>query len=188
MAADAILALNNSTTTKTITIVDEGLTQEGIREVLDKVVAYVQNGGVAIIAGGRLSEHMSRDYAINDYKRFFDAFGLPWEKGTSFYNRCLYKFNDECTLPGGIDMRWWPRNLHLKVVNIKNAQPHDRIFIPNEDAEVERSIFAQPRVDPNLAAVTGDFVGSGYLLYVGDTHWEWESTRIVLGLLQTYRS
>ncbi|KAL3456493.1 hypothetical protein BJX64DRAFT_270592 [Aspergillus heterothallicus] len=183
-ASAAIQALEESFP-RVVILVDEGLTSETNRDVLNKLVAYVRNGGVAMIAGLHFALSFSREFNSREFKRFFEAFDLPWEKGNCFYSSCLYKFNEYCNLNTYAEMRQWPQKFDLKVVNIKNARPFERIYIPNEPDEIERSVFAQRRVDPNQAAVTGAQIGRGYLLYIGDVNWEWESAVITLVLVYT---
>jgi hypothetical protein len=78
-SASAMIYALASTTFKAIIIADEGLTERDTanQEVLARIKCYVENGGLAITG-----LHFTSFTPMDNFKAFFQAFGLPWEMAT----------------------------------------------------------------------------------------------------------
>lgn len=154
-----------------ILVTDEGLTKTKHRAVLDKVASYIRNGGLVIVG-----LHFPKFTETDVFDKFFnETFGLPWQQGD--YLRCYFQLNPSCSLPTGVSSNSFPAPYSMKVHLVKNAQPHEKIFVPEADA-----IFKSQYVDPAQAAVVGAKVGNGYLAYIGDVNRGEGSDNIILSL------
>ena len=70
----------------------------------------------------------------------------------------------------------------MKVLHVKNARPHEKIFVPVADAITQSLVFPLEYVDQAQAAVVGAKVGNGYLAYAGHVNSEEGSDNIILSL------
>lgn len=173
VASKAIKYLEESNP-RAIIVTDEGLTGTKNRAVLDKVVSYVRNGGLVIFG-----LHFPNFTDFNTFDDFFSgAFGLPWKHGG--YQSADFEFNPSCSLPPATNSL--PAPYSMKVLHVKNAQPHEKIFIPVNDAETQSLAFPQEYVYQAQAAVAGAKVGNGYLVYCGDVNPGDGSDKIILSL------
>ncbi|KAL4869741.1 hypothetical protein BDV12DRAFT_167141 [Aspergillus spectabilis] len=173
-ASAAIRALNESNLSAII-ITDEGLTKRSNQQVLFKVVEYVRNGGYAI-AG----LHFPSFTRMDAFKNFFAAFGLPWENGD--YHRTDFEFHRNCALPPTV-ITTIPGPYSMKALHIKNAELHEKIFVPVGGAQTQSHVFPADCVDESQAAITGAHVGDGFLVYCGDVNGESGSDQVILTLL-----
>lgn len=173
-AAIQYLEANNP---RSILVTDEGLTKKKNKAVLDKVVSYVHNGGLAI-AGLLFPSYTKKDVLDNFFTK---SFGLPWQHGD--YHRSDFRFNPSCSLPTGVASTSLPAPYSMKALHVKNARPHEKIFIPTANAKTQSHVFPPESVDQDQAAVVGAKVGTGYFVYVGDVNGEKGSDKIVLALL-----
>lgn len=174
-AGPAIRYLQRSTP-KAIIITDEGLTDQANAEVLQKVVSYVQNGGLAII--GLHFPSFTTMTAMNNL--FASSFNLPWRRGD--YHRTVFERNPSCVLPQDAKQTSLPGPCSMKCLHIKNARPHEKIFIPVSDAMTQSNVFPPEYVDKAQAAAAGAQIGKGYLAYCGDVNGEAGSNQIILTL------
>lgn len=170
--ADGAIRYLGENNPRAILITDEGLTDRKNAEVLQKVISYVQNGGIAII-GLHFPNFVTMD-AMND---LFASFGLPWERGD--YHRTDFEFNPSSVLPRVVEASSFPGPFSMKTLHIKNARPLEKIFIPISDAQTQSHVFAPEYVDRTQAAVTGAKIGNGYLVYCGDVNGEVGSNQII---------
>jgi hypothetical protein len=173
--ASAAIRVLNESNPAAIIITDEGLTERSNRQVLLKVVEYVRNGGYAI-AG----LHFPSFTQMDDFRNFFAAFGLPWENGD--YHRTDFEFHRNCALPPTV-ITTIPGPYSMKALHIKNAQIHEKIFIPVGGAQTQSHVFPAEHVDESQAAITGACVGDGFLVYCGDVNGESGSNQVILTLL-----
>lgn len=164
---------------KAILVTDEGLAKAEHVPVLDLVVSYVRNGGL-MIAGF----HFPNFTAMGDFDKFFnEGFGLPWKYGD--YHRTNFGFNHSCSLPATVVSNSFPPPYSMKAVHIKNAEPHEKIFVPITGAKTQSLVFPPEEVDQTQAAVVGTKVGDGFIVYIGDVNSEKESfdiTRRLCGI------
>lgn len=174
-AAGAIryLSANNP---KAIIITDEGITEKKNEEALRKVHSYIRNGGLTIIG-----LHFP---TFTQMGRFDDLFGrvfdLPWRHGD--YHRTTFRVNPSCALPDGVELPSMPEPYSMKALHVKNARPHEKIFVPVADAMTQSHVFPPSYVDQSQAATTGAKIGDGYLVYCGDVNPEVGSDRAILAL------
>ncbi|KAL3454633.1 hypothetical protein BJX65DRAFT_301268 [Aspergillus insuetus] len=173
-APDALEVLKASQP-RAVIITDEGISKQENLEVLEQVVKYVKDGGLAIVAGYWFSVDVVLG-STGDPRPFFDAFDLPWEAGNS-HTYSLWIFNKNCSLPDGARITWVPDTCAMSILSLKNVGPDERIYVPYEQAGLE------PPPDVTEAAVAGAHVGNGYFAYVGDLNWVMRSELLVLALL-----
>ncbi|PWY75233.1 hypothetical protein BO94DRAFT_568592 [Aspergillus sclerotioniger CBS 115572] len=160
-------------TPRAIIVADQGITEPENRTVVEKLVSYVRNGGVAIVG-----LHFPNFASCEGIDSFFQqAFGLPWAHGD--YHRCMFAFNPACTLPPGIVPSSFPGSYSMKVLHIQHARSHEKLFVPVEGAQ---SAFLSISADPEQAAVVGAKVGNGYVFYSGDIYPQEESDQVILSL------
>lgn len=174
-AAGAIryLAANNP---KAIIITDEGITEKGNEKALEKLHSYIRNGGLAIIG-----LHFPTFTQMGRFDHLFGSvFGLPWRHGD--YHRTTFQVNPSCALPAGVELSSMPEPYSMKVLHIKNARPHEKIFVPVADAMTQSYVFPPSYVDQTQAATTGAKIGDGYLVYCGDVNPEVGSDVTILAL------
>jgi hypothetical protein len=114
-------------------------------------------------------------------KFFNETFGLPWQHGD--YHRSDFHLNPSCSLPTGVAPNSLPAPYSMKVLHIKNARPHEKIFVPVANAMTQSHVFPPEYVDQAQGAVVGAKVGNGYLVYVRDVNAEEGSNNIILSLL-----
>ncbi|KAL2801875.1 hypothetical protein BJX63DRAFT_416391 [Aspergillus granulosus] len=151
------------TTFKAIFITDEGLANSNKqnREVLAKIKSYTENGGLTIVG-----LHFPAFMQMDKFKRFFEAFGLPWTNGD--YQRTTFQLHPSGILPESTETSSLPGPYSMKALHIKGAKPQEKLFVPIEGA-------AQ-------AGVAGARLGSGYLIYCGDVNGEDGSNQLMLAL------
>ncbi|MCJ1267843.1 hypothetical protein MMC22_007729 [Lobaria immixta] len=77
----------------------------------------------------------------------------------------------------------FPQPYSMKVLHVKNARPHEKIFIPMANAMTQSLVFPPEHVDQTQAAVVAAKVGNGYLVYAGDVNPEKGSDKIIQSLL-----
>jgi len=172
-ASGAIQYLNNNNPSA-ILITDEGLAKKGNKPVLDRVIEYIRNGGLAVA-----SLHFPSFINQSAFDHFFGAFDLPWTRGD--YDRTTFQFNPASTFPG-LQTAAVPERYSMKALRIKNARPHEKIYVPVAGAKTESRVFPPGHVDEAQAAVVGAKLGDGYLVYIGDVNNEEESVKILLAL------
>ncbi|KAI2867953.1 hypothetical protein CBS11852_11409 [Aspergillus niger] len=127
--ANAALQIIGETTFKAIIITDEGLAESNQenQEVLVKIKAYVEKGGIAIVG-----LHFPNFTPMDKFRRFFEAFGLAWKNGD--YHRTTFRLNPSVFLPESIEAASLPGPYSMKVLHVKNAKRQEKIFIPIEGA------------------------------------------------------
>ena len=158
---------------KAILVTDEGLTKKKNKPVLPKLVSYLQNGGLVIVA-----LHFPSFTNMDRFDNFFEFFQLPWKHGD--YHRTDFQFNPSCVLPCTVAKDSFPPPFSMKVLHVKNAREGEKIFIPVPEATTQSHVFPPTHVDQAQAAVVGAKVGDGFLIYAGDVNGEIGSTKIIL--------
>ncbi|KAJ5176641.1 uncharacterized protein N7482_002518 [Penicillium canariense] len=174
--ASAALRTIAETSFKAIIITDEGLTESNqeTREVLAKIKAYIENGGLTIVG-----LHFPNFTPMPKLGQFFETFGLPWKYGD--YHRTNFQLNPSGLLPEGIEPSSMPEPYSMKVLHVKNARPQEKLFVPIEGAVTQSLVFSPRNVDQAQAAVAVARLGAGYL-YCGDVNGEDGSNRLMLAL------
>ncbi|TPR06541.1 Alpha/beta hydrolase family protein [Aspergillus niger] len=175
--ASAALRTIAETTFSAIIITDEGLSHSNqqAREVLAKIKAYIENGGL-VIAGLHFPNFSPKD----KFRRFFRSFGLPWSDGD--YHRTTFQLNPSGLLPERIGASTLPEPYSMKVLHIKDAGSQEKRYVPTEGALTQSHVFPPMRADETQAAVVGARLGRGYLYYCGDVNWEDGSNQLMLSL------
>jgi hypothetical protein len=170
-------AINYLTTTtpRAIIATDEGLTKSSNAAVLEKVLSYIQNGGLMIIG-----LHFPNFTAMDVFDRFFQTLGLPWKHGD--YHRTSFRFNPSCTLPNGMNSASFPGPYSMKVLHVKNAKAQEKIFVPVPGGMTQSAVFPPAYVDQAQAAVVGAKIGEGYLVYDGNVNPEEGQVKVILAL------
>ncbi|KAL4778154.1 hypothetical protein BJX76DRAFT_366668 [Aspergillus varians] len=140
-----------------------------------QVESYIHNGGLAIVG-----LHFPNFTTMDKFTNFFSVFGLPWTNGD--YHRSSFEFNPACSLPNSAAPSSFPAPYSMKVLHIKNAKPHEKVFVPDQGAQTQSLVFAAESVDHSQAAVTAARLGEGYLVYCGDVNGEVGSNRFMLAL------
>ncbi|EED14063.1 transcription factor Rba50, putative [Talaromyces stipitatus ATCC 10500] len=182
--ADAAIRYLTEKNPKAIIITDEGLTLNENTQVLEKVVEYVRNGGRAII--GLLFPNCAQWDDIGDL--FNRAFQLPWKSAN--YMRETFEVNPSCTLPDSVSVSSLPKSYMAKALHIKNARPHEKILVPEnefdeedyEDRPIPERGLTPAYLEQTQAMVTGAKVGDGYVAYCGDVNGEDGSDKVILAL------
>lgn len=77
--------------------------------------------------------------------RFFNAFGLPWKSGD--YHRTTFQFNPSSMLPADAKPASMPDEYSMKVLHVRDARSHEKIFIPTADAQTQSIVFPPADVD-----------------------------------------
>ena len=158
-AAGAIRFLE-ANTPRAIMITDQGVTQPANKAVIDKIIAYVRGGGLAIIG-----LHFPSQTTGPAFKALFRSFGLPWEPAETSSRE--FRFNVGCELPSGatpIAVKPYT----MKALLIKNALPREKIIVPvNTSMQV---------------AVAGAKVGEGSVVYAGGVEPGETSDTVILSL------
>ena len=161
---------------KAILVTDEGLTESKNKGVLAKLLAYVQKGGLVIIG-----LHFPNFTTQDAFDKFFqEGFGLSWQRGD--YHRTTFQFNPPCSLPSGILKGSFPSTYSMKVLHVKNANQHEKIFVPVPGAMTQSFILPPSPVDETQAAVVGANIGDGFLVYCGDVNGEEGTDKVILAL------
>ncbi|GKZ21579.1 hypothetical protein AbraIFM66951_005215 [Aspergillus brasiliensis] len=175
--ASAALKTIAETTFDAIIITDEGLTKSNqqTREILAKIKAYIENGGL-VIAGLHFPNFSPKD----KFRRFFRSFGLPWSDGD--YCRTTFQLNPSGLLPETIDTSSLPQPYSMKVLHIKDARSQEKLYVPIEGALTQSHVLPPTPVNQTQAAVVGAKLGRGYLSYCGDVNAENGSDQLMLSL------
>jgi hypothetical protein len=161
---------------KAIVVTDEGLTKAKNSAVLDRVVSYVRNGGLVIVG-----LHFTSFTQMDVFDKFFnEGLSLPWKHGD--YHRTTFQLNSSSSLPTGVASNSFPAPYSMKVLHVKYAEPHEKIFVPITDAMTQSHVFSPEYVDQTQAAVVGTRLGDGYIAYVGDVNAEKGSDDVILRL------
>lgn len=171
---NAAIRFLDDNTPKTIVITDQGLNNEENKNVLDRVVSYVRDGGTVVVGF-----HFPNFTNGDEFEAFFKAFELPWAYGD--YHRTDFGFNPACALPANVLPASFPAPYSMKVLHVDKARPEEKMFVPVDGARIQSHVFAPvPVSDPTQAAVAGAKIGEGYLVYVGDVNPETGSAEVVL--------
>jgi hypothetical protein len=174
--ADAAIRYLEANDPKVIIITDEGLTGPQHKEVHQKVLSYIQNGGLVIVG-----LHFTVFTTQEAFDYFFnEGFNLPWRRGD--YHRTTFQFNRTCTLPASVAKYSIPPPYSMKVLHVKDARPDEKVFLPLSGAMTESNVFPAAHVDEAQAAVAATKIGAGFLFYVGDVNGEEESDKLILAL------
>lgn len=174
--ANGVLRYLATNSPKVILVTDEGLTKAKNSAVLDRVISYLRNGGLVIVG-----LHFTGFTRMDVFDKFFNqSFGLSWKHGD--YHRTDFQFNPSCSLPTGVASDSFPAPYSMKVLHVKDAEPHEKIFVPTTDAMTQSRVFPPEFVDQTQAAVVGTKVEDGYLVYAGDVNNEKESFDVILRL------
>ncbi|KAF9892330.1 hypothetical protein FE257_002107 [Aspergillus nanangensis] len=149
-SATAALRTIDETTFKAIIITDGGLAESNqeTREVIAKIKSYIENGGLAIVG-----LHFAGSVDLGQFGDFWRAFGLSWKRGS--YHRSTFRLNPSGPLPESIAPSLLPEPYSMKVLHIKNAERHERLFVPTEDAVVQSLVSSPTHVDQAQTAVAG---------------------------------
>jgi hypothetical protein len=70
----------------------------------------------------------------------------------------------------------------MEVFHIKDAQQHEKIFVPVPGGQTQSMVFPPSYVDEIHAAVVGAKIGDGFVVYVGDVNPEKGSDKVILAL------
>ena len=163
-----------STTTPTrIIITDPGITQPAHSAVLEKVVSYVRDGGIAILAF-----HFSGSIRPLDLNSFFRSYwNLPWEFGD--YHRTTVHLNQRVPQVPKLNL---PAAYSQKAVFLKNVAPNAALYLPDRNSMTESHVFPSEPVDVEQTPVAFAPVGEGWLGYVGDVNTEEGSDAVILAM------
>ncbi|KAJ5381425.1 uncharacterized protein N7496_003853 [Penicillium cataractarum] len=172
--ADAAIRYLEQNNPKAIIITDQGLTERANANVLQKVVSYIRNGGIAIV-GLHFPSFVTMD-AMNNF--FASGFALPWKRGD--YHRTDFAFNPSYNLPREVNASSLPGPYSMKTLHIMDARPSEKIFVPIANAQTQSHVFPPGYVDQSQAAVTGAKIGNGHLIYCGDVNGEAGSDSVIL--------
>jgi hypothetical protein len=161
---------------KAIIVTDEGLTETENKAALDKVMLYLRNGGLVIFA-----LHFPSFITMDVFDRFWkQTFDLPWKHGD--YHRTDFQFNRTCTLPNSVASASFPAPYSMKVLHVKDARSHEKLFVPTPGSMTQSHVFPPGHVDLAQAGIVGTKVGNGYMVYVGDVNGEKGSDSAILAL------
>lgn len=174
-SASGALNFLSAQTPRAILATDEGLTKPSNGPVLEKVLSYVRNGGLLLIG-----LHFPNFTNMDVFDKFFGDLGLPWKHGD--YHRTTFQFNGGCTLPDGMSRMKFPGSYSMKVLHVKGARAHEKIFVPVPQATTQSMVFPPEYVDQAQAAIVGAKIGEGYLVYDGNVNPEEGQNRVVLTL------
>ena len=108
---------------KAIIITHEGLTNLQNRKVLAKVKDYIENSGLAIV-----DLHFPNFTTAPQFDNFSKAFDITWRRGA--YHRSTFGFVYTSTIPTSLKRSSLPRSYSMKVLHVKDARPHEKIFVP----------------------------------------------------------
>lgn len=141
-------------------VTDEGLSERKHPAVLEKVKAYIQQGGLVIIG-----LHMPNFIDMDAFDNLFQiGFGLTWERGD--YHRTTFQFNPSSNLPNTISRGSVPGPYSMKVLHVESALPHEKTFIPVPEAQTQSAVFPPSLVDRAQAAITIAKIRVGHLIYI----------------------
>ncbi|KAH8589357.1 hypothetical protein B0O99DRAFT_337419 [Bisporella sp. PMI_857] len=156
---------------------DEGLTLPENKPVLDKVIAYVKNGGLVI-----LGLHLPNFATWKSIDKLFADFDIPWKTGD--YASDTFELHKFCMLERGMEKKSLPAEYSMKAVHVRNARPSEKIYVrakpPDEDEDLLISL--DMHVGYCQAAIVGTKVGSGFLVYHGDVNPGLEFDRVITAL------
>lgn len=161
-------------TFKVIIFADEGLADYPVLdhlEVLDKVKAYVQNGGLAIVG---LHFPCASQTSID---MFFKHFDLPWWCG-SYYITDV-QLNPSADLPEGTATSSLPETHTMRALHVANAGARERVYVPVE-GKTKPTFGLEQEESVTEAVVAAARIGQGYLVYCGDVNPEQASGHVIL--------
>lgn len=141
----------------------------------DQIVAYVRNGGTAVLATTFSSFVRSDDLTT----WFRERWGLPWKSGD--YQRTTVHLNPRCNVPH-LEGAGLPKTYSQKAVFLDEVAEEAAVYLPGETSRVESMVFAAEPVDRTQSPVVFARVGEGWLGYVGDVNNETESQEAVLAM------
>jgi hypothetical protein len=174
-SASGAITYLSANTPRAIIATDEGLTKSSNAFVLQKVLSYVNAGGLLIIG-----LHFPNFTAMDVFDKFFNKLGLPWKHGD--YHRTTFRFNPACTLPSELSSTSFPGPYSMKVLHVKGARAQEKIFVPVPEATTQSMVFAPAYVDQAQAAVVGAKIGDGFVFYDGNVNPEEGQIRVILAL------
>lgn len=146
-----------------VLVTDPGITHHKHRQVLERLIEYVSDGGTAIFCG-----LFSSFIQPSDLDAFFCVhFGLPWKYG--HYRRTSFRLNPgvAATMASGTRL---PHAVEPKAVHLSGVKQHAALFVPRDDECHTQT------------AVAWASVKQGWVGYVGDVNTEEETDRIILSM------
>lgn len=75
----------------------------------------------------------------------YGQFDLSWKSGD--YHRSDFRYNPSSTLYSGAIVEVLPAPYSMKAPHVKNARPHEKIFIPAPEAQTQSHVFPPAYVD-----------------------------------------
>ncbi|KAF8801413.1 hypothetical protein BYT27DRAFT_7174103 [Phlegmacium glaucopus] len=148
-------------------VTDPGIVHANASAVVNKLVAYVKNGGSAVF-GGCLSTFV----IPTDLNRFFkNAWGLDWKQGSYF--RTTFTLNPSNELAKRNPSM--ATSYSMKAVHIACISPEMALYAQREDSN-----HASPRTEAPAVCTR---VGRGLVSFLGDVNAETSSTNTVLAML-----
>ncbi|KAK1671759.1 hypothetical protein BDP55DRAFT_635615 [Colletotrichum godetiae] len=170
--AAALNRLQQNPPPAAVLITDSALT-EAFPDVWNAVIAYVRQGGTAIVMG-----HFSSFVKPDNIKPFFAKAGLDWARGD--YHRTTVTLNPQAA---GSAAERLPTRYSQKALFLKGVHPTAVLYGPNETSVTQSHVFSAEEVaDLTQAAISFAQVGDGKMGYVGDVNTEEETGDVILAM------
>jgi len=148
-------------------VTDPGIVRANASAVVDKLVAYVKNGGSAAFAG-----LFSSFVTPADLNKFFkNAWGLDWKQGSYFRTTFVVNPSNELAKRNPSVAT----SYSMKAAHVACISPEMALYAQHEDFSHASPLTEAPAVCTR--------VGRGFLSYLGDVNAETSSTNTVLAML-----
>ncbi|PYH89367.1 hypothetical protein BO71DRAFT_403123 [Aspergillus ellipticus CBS 707.79] len=139
---------------------------------------------VYVLCDGRLIVGLAASERVFSgwFDEFFrEGFNVHWSRG----DHCMteYKLKDDVVLPSGVDPALVRPRFTMHAVLVKNAQPHEKIYVPVPGARDWRFPGDEDKpVDESQAAAVWAPMGRGFVAYCGDLHVDEYAVDLILAL------
>ncbi|KAI2620372.1 hypothetical protein GGS26DRAFT_571192 [Hypomontagnella submonticulosa] len=155
--------LNQHPSARAIWIVDPDIAKPKHKDLSNRVVNYVRNGGTVILGG-----FFALGIRLPDFDKWMkDAWDLPWRLGQ--YETTTVVFQSSAVGPHP----FWRDNLAAaysqKGVFLKNVAPSDSWYASPPGAKSESFVFGPVPIEAETSIAFGK-VGKGWLGWTGDIH------------------
>ncbi len=161
-----------------VLVMDVGITKREYAKVLQKLVAYVKNGGSVTFGGAFVSFIRPTDFA----KFMKTTWDLNWEIGSYFRSQFSVNPSHEIVKKNPSLVK----SYSMKCSHIAGIKPEMAVYHQTDESYTQSHVFAPEKaskISSGEAPAVSVPLGKGRLSILGDVNEEQESTNTVLAML-----
>ena len=175
--SEALECLESPSLTSVL-VMDVGITKREYAKVLQKLVAYVKNGGSVTFGGAFVCFIRPTDFA----KSMKTTWDLNWEIGSYFRSQFSVNPSHEIVKKNPSLVK----SYSMKCSHIAGIKPEMAVYHQTDESHTQSHVFASEKtseISSGEAPAVSVTLGKGRLSILGDVNEEQESTNTVLAML-----